>query len=66
MVRIDAAAPYIDADRLCLSHPSGFASTAHADLLSEDDQGTKLRRICDIVPTFGSEPPRPKRKPEYS
>lgn len=47
--RIEAAARYVDLDQLCLSHQCGFASTAHGNLLAEDDQWAKLARMVEVA-----------------
>ena len=59
--RIDAAARYIDPDRLCLSPQCGFASTEEGNLLSEGEQWAKLSRIVEIADEVwgGSSQPSP-------
>ncbi len=47
--RIDEATRYVDLDRLCLSPQCGFASTEEGNLLAEDEQWAKLRRIVEIA-----------------
>lgn len=47
--RIDEAAAYVPLERLALSHQCGFSSTAHGNLLSEDDQWRKLERTVEIA-----------------
>ena len=47
--RIDDAARYLDLDQLCLSPQCGFASTEEGNLLTEDQQWAKLRRIVEIA-----------------
>ena len=47
--RIDQAAQYLDLDQLCLSPQCGFASTEEGNLLTEDQQWAKLRRIVEIA-----------------
>jgi 5-methyltetrahydropteroyltriglutamate--homocysteine methyltransferase len=47
--RIDDAAKHIDKDQLCLSPQCGFASTEEGNLLSEEEQWAKLRRIVEIA-----------------
>src|SRR5271154_3714377 len=47
--RIDAAAKYVDIDQLCLSPQCGFASTEEGNLLTEDQQWSKLRMIVEIA-----------------
>ena len=47
--RIDQAARYIDLDQLCLSPQCGFASTEEGNILVEDEQWAKLRRIVEVA-----------------
>jgi len=47
--RIDAAAKYAPLDQLCLSGQCGFASTEEGNVLSEDEQWAKLRRIVEVA-----------------
>jgi len=47
--RIDEAAKYIDLDQLCLSPQCGFASTEEGNVLAEDEQWAKLRRIVEVA-----------------
>jgi 5-methyltetrahydropteroyltriglutamate--homocysteine methyltransferase len=47
--RIDEAAKYVDADQLCLSPQCGFASTEEGNVLAEDEQWAKLRRIVEVA-----------------
>jgi 5-methyltetrahydropteroyltriglutamate--homocysteine methyltransferase len=47
--RIDQAARYIDLDQLCLSPQCGFASTEEGNILAEDEQWAKLRRIGEVA-----------------
>jgi 5-methyltetrahydropteroyltriglutamate--homocysteine methyltransferase len=47
--RIEAAAKFIDIDRLCLSPQCGFASTEEGNILGEDEQWAKLRMIVEIA-----------------
>jgi len=47
--RIDAASQYLDLDQLCLSPQCGFASTEEGNLLTEDQQWSKLSRIVEIA-----------------
>ena len=47
--RIDEAAQYAPLDRLALSHQCGFSSTAHGNLLREEDQWRKLARTVEIA-----------------
>ena len=47
--RIEQAARYIDLDQLCLSPQCGFASTEEGNILAEDEQWAKLRRIVEVA-----------------
>jgi 5-methyltetrahydropteroyltriglutamate--homocysteine methyltransferase len=47
--RIDQASKFIELDQLCLSPQCGFASTEEGNVLAEDDQWAKLRRIVEIA-----------------
>jgi 5-methyltetrahydropteroyltriglutamate--homocysteine methyltransferase len=47
--RIDQAAKYAPLDQLCLSGQCGFASTEEGNVLSEDEQWAKLRRIVEVA-----------------
>ncbi len=47
--RVEAAAKYVDADRLCLSPQCGFASTEEGNILAEDEQWAKLRRVVELA-----------------
>ncbi len=47
--RIGEAAKFIDADQLCLSPQCGFASTEEGNLLSEQEQWSKLERIVQVA-----------------
>jgi 5-methyltetrahydropteroyltriglutamate--homocysteine methyltransferase len=47
--RIDAAAKYAPLDQLCISGQCGFASTEEGNLLTEDEQWAKLRRIVEVA-----------------
>jgi 5-methyltetrahydropteroyltriglutamate--homocysteine methyltransferase len=47
--RIEAAAKFVDLDRLCLSPQCGFASTQEGNILTEDEQWAKLRRIVEVA-----------------
>jgi 5-methyltetrahydropteroyltriglutamate--homocysteine methyltransferase len=47
--RIDEAAQYIDADRLCLSPQCGFASTVDGNALTQAQQRAKLNLVVDTV-----------------
>ncbi|CAN0379401.1 unnamed protein product [Phaeothamnion confervicola] len=47
--RIDEASKYISLDQLCLSPQCGFASTEEGNVLAEDEQWAKLRRIVEVA-----------------
>ena len=47
--RVDEATRYADIDQLCLSPQCGFASTHEGNLLSEEEQWTKLRLVVDVA-----------------
>jgi 5-methyltetrahydropteroyltriglutamate--homocysteine methyltransferase len=47
--RVDQAARFIDLDQLCLSPQCGFASTEEGNILAEDQQWAKLRRIVEVA-----------------
>ncbi len=47
--RIDEATKFVDLDQLCLSPQCGFASTEEGNLLTEDEQWAKLRRIVEVA-----------------
>jgi 5-methyltetrahydropteroyltriglutamate--homocysteine methyltransferase len=47
--RIDQAAKYAPLDQLCISGQCGFASTEEGNLLTEDEQWAKLRRIVEVA-----------------
>jgi 5-methyltetrahydropteroyltriglutamate--homocysteine methyltransferase len=47
--RIEQAAKFIDIDQLALSPQCGFASTEEGNILAEDEQWAKLRRIVEIA-----------------
>jgi 5-methyltetrahydropteroyltriglutamate--homocysteine methyltransferase len=47
--RIDEAAKYAPLDQLCLSGQCGFASTEEGNVLAEDEQWAKLRRIVEVA-----------------
>jgi 5-methyltetrahydropteroyltriglutamate--homocysteine methyltransferase len=47
--RIEEAARYADLDQLALSHQCGFASTAHGNVLDEEDQWRKLARTVEVA-----------------
>ena len=46
--RIDEAAKHIPLDQLCLSPQCGFASTEEGNILAEEEQWAKLRRIVEV------------------
>jgi 5-methyltetrahydropteroyltriglutamate--homocysteine methyltransferase len=47
--RIDQAAKFASLDQLCISGQCGFASTEEGNLLTEDEQWAKLRRIVEVA-----------------
>jgi 5-methyltetrahydropteroyltriglutamate--homocysteine methyltransferase len=47
--RIEAATKFIEPDQLCLSPQCGFASTEEGNLLTEDEQWAKLRRVVEVA-----------------
>jgi 5-methyltetrahydropteroyltriglutamate--homocysteine methyltransferase len=47
--RIEEATKYVDIDQLALSPQCGFASTEEGNVLTEDEQWAKLRRIVEIA-----------------
>jgi 5-methyltetrahydropteroyltriglutamate--homocysteine methyltransferase len=47
--RIEAAARYVDLSQLCLSPQCGFASTEEGNLLTEEEQWSKLALIVEIA-----------------
>ncbi len=47
--RIDQAARHIPLDQLCLSPQCGFASTEEGNILAEEEQWAKLRRIVEVT-----------------
>ncbi|MGB9364980.1 MAG: 5-methyltetrahydropteroyltriglutamate--homocysteine S-methyltransferase [Xanthobacteraceae bacterium] len=47
--RIDEAATFAPLDQLCLSGQCGFASTEEGNILTEDEQWAKLRRIVEVA-----------------
>jgi len=47
--RIEAAAKYAPLDQLCISGQCGFASTEEGNLLTEDEQWAKLRRLVEVA-----------------
>ncbi|MFL6823759.1 MAG: 5-methyltetrahydropteroyltriglutamate--homocysteine S-methyltransferase, partial [Xanthobacteraceae bacterium] len=47
--RIDQAAQFLDLDQLCLSPQCGFASTEEGNILAEQEQWAKLRRIVEVA-----------------
>jgi 5-methyltetrahydropteroyltriglutamate--homocysteine methyltransferase len=46
---IEQASKFIDLEQLCLSPQCGFASTEEGNVLAEDDQWAKLRRIVEVA-----------------
>ena len=47
--RIDEAAKFVALEQLCLSPQCGFASTEEGNILAEDEQWAKLRRIVEVA-----------------
>ncbi|HEY7664382.1 MAG TPA: 5-methyltetrahydropteroyltriglutamate--homocysteine S-methyltransferase, partial [Xanthobacteraceae bacterium] len=47
--RIEQAAKYAPLDQLCISGQCGFASTEEGNLLTEEEQWAKLRRIVEVA-----------------
>lgn len=47
--RIEEAAVYVDADRMCLSPQCGFSSTVEGNELTPADQWAKLRLVVDVA-----------------
>jgi 5-methyltetrahydropteroyltriglutamate--homocysteine methyltransferase len=47
--RIEEAARFVALDQLCLSPQCGFASTEEGNILSEEEQWAKLRRIVEVA-----------------
>src|SRR5437763_11899749 len=47
--RIDQAAKYAPLDQLCMSGQCGFASTEEGNLLTEEEQWGRLRRIVEVA-----------------
>ena len=47
--RIDQAAKFAPLDQLCISGQCGFASTEEGNVLTEDEQWAKLRRIVEVA-----------------
>jgi 5-methyltetrahydropteroyltriglutamate--homocysteine methyltransferase len=47
--RIDEAGKFIDLDQVCLSPQCGFASTEEGNVLTEDEQWAKLRRVVEVA-----------------
>lgn len=47
--RIDAAAKFVDHERLCLSPQCGFASTEEGNLLTEDEQWAKIEWTAETA-----------------
>jgi 5-methyltetrahydropteroyltriglutamate--homocysteine methyltransferase len=47
--RIDAASKFVDLDQLALSPQCGFASTEEGNILAEEEQWAKLRRIVEVA-----------------
>lgn len=47
--RIDEASKYVPLENLAISPQCGFASTAEGNLLSEEEQWAKLRRVVEVA-----------------
>jgi len=47
--RVEQAARYVDADRLCLSPQCGFASTVEGNALTQDQQRAKLELVVQTA-----------------
>jgi 5-methyltetrahydropteroyltriglutamate--homocysteine methyltransferase len=47
--RIEEAARYAPLDQLCISGQCGFASTEEGNVLTEDEQWAKTRRLVDVA-----------------
>ncbi|HVG51960.1 MAG TPA: 5-methyltetrahydropteroyltriglutamate--homocysteine S-methyltransferase [Xanthobacteraceae bacterium] len=47
--RIDQAAKYVDLDQLAISGQCGFASTEEGNMLTEEQQWAKLKRIVEVA-----------------
>ena len=47
--RIDEAAKFAPLEQFCLSPQCGFASTEEGNILAEDEQWAKLRRIAEVA-----------------
>jgi methionine synthase II (cobalamin-independent) len=47
--RIEEAAKYAPLDQLCLSPQCGFSSTVEGNVLTEDQQWAKLRRVVEVA-----------------
>jgi 5-methyltetrahydropteroyltriglutamate--homocysteine methyltransferase len=47
--RIDEASKHLPLDQLCLSPQCGFASTEEGNVLTEDEQWAKLRRVVEVA-----------------
>ena len=47
--RIDHAAKYAPLDQLCISGQCGFASTEEGNVLTEDEQWAKIRRLVEVA-----------------
>ena len=47
--RIEEATKFASLDQLCLSPQCGFASTEEGNILTEDEQWAKLRRVVEVA-----------------
>jgi 5-methyltetrahydropteroyltriglutamate--homocysteine methyltransferase len=47
--RIEEASKFVPLEQLCLSPQCGFASTEEGNILTEDEQWAKLKRVIEIA-----------------
>jgi 5-methyltetrahydropteroyltriglutamate--homocysteine methyltransferase len=47
--RIEQAAKYAPLEQLCISGQCGFASTEEGNVLTEDEQWAKIRRLVEVA-----------------
>jgi 5-methyltetrahydropteroyltriglutamate--homocysteine methyltransferase len=47
--RLEEASRFVDIDQLCLSPQCGFASTEEGNVLTEEQQWDKLRRVIEVA-----------------
>ena len=64
--RVEAAARYVDADRLCLSPQCGFASTVDGNALTLDQQRAKLDLVVETAADLWGSDVRSASKPTAS